>query len=177
MRRWLWLIGMLMLTGGLQAQDRVKVTPDGTRITTRQVSLLDGVPAACIALEAKGQVATIVISRGLVNRLAARDEKAIEGRISRMDFLASGRARDLLKRLSVGRDAMGCQRVRGQLPLDTTFLIGWLLEKGRAAVYTHRLTLPEPVVIVRHTDTQLFGFEEFVLLDGKVIWGYGTWVS
>jgi hypothetical protein len=34
MRRWLWLMGVLVWAGVLQAQDRTEVKPDGTRITT-----------------------------------------------------------------------------------------------------------------------------------------------
>ena len=177
MCRWIFMVGMLALAGTLQAHDRVETTPDGTRITTRQVPLLEGVPGRCIAVEATGSVATIVISRDRVDSLANRDEKALEATISRMDFLASGRARDLLKLLSGKRDSMGCQRAVSPLPLDTRYLIGWLLEKGRAAVFTHRLGLPEPVIVVRHTHTRVFGMEDFILLDGTRIWAYSTWVS
>lgn len=177
MFRWTLMVVMFALAGTLQARDHVETNPDGTRITTRQVPLLQGVPGRCIAVEATGGVATIVISRDLIDGLAGRDEKALEATISRMDFLASGRARDLLKLLSDKRDRMGCQRVVSPLPLDTRYLIGWLLEKGRAAVFTHRLGLPEPAIVVRHTHTRVFGMEDFILLDGTRIWGYSTWVS
>lgn len=70
-----------------------------------------------------------------------------------MDFLASGRARDLLKLLSHRRDRMGCQRLRDGIPTDTAYLIGWLLEQGHAAVFTQRLHQPEPAIIVRRVDT------------------------
>lgn len=177
MRRWLWLMGVFVWAGLLQAQDRTEVKPDGTRITTHQVPLLNKLPTACVALESKGGLATIVIPADELHRLATRDEKALEGKISRMDFLASGRARDLLKLLSTERDSRGCQEIRGQLPLDTTYLIGWLLEQGHAEVFTHHLNLPEPFIIVRHINTPIFGTEEFLLQDGTEIWGYGTWVS
>lgn len=176
MHRLLLLMGMFGWVGALPAQDRTVVEPDGTRIATHQVSLLTELPAPCISLEAEGGAATLVIPRNEVNRLAARDEKAVEDGISRMDFLASGRARDLLKLMSDQRDDRGCQRIRGKLPLDTTYLIGWLLEHGRVAVFTHRFHLPEPAIIVRRTDGQLSGYESFLLLDGTMIWSYGTWV-
>jgi hypothetical protein len=115
MRRWLWLMGVFVWAGVLQAQDRTEVKPDGTRITTHQVPLLDQLPTACVALESKGGLATIVIPADELDRLATRDEKALEGKISRMDFLASGRARDLLKLLSTERDSRGCQEIRGRL--------------------------------------------------------------
>lgn len=31
--------------------------------------------------------------------------------------------------------------------------------------------------MVGHANTRLFGYEDFVLLDGTVIWSYGTRVS
>jgi hypothetical protein len=71
--------------------------------------------------EGERGAATIVIPVDELKRLAARDEKAIENRISRADYLASGRARDLLKLLSDQRDSRGCRRMRGELPLDTTY--------------------------------------------------------
>jgi hypothetical protein len=177
MYRWLWLMALLVWTASLPARDHTVVQPGGTRITTHRVSLLGVLPAPCIALEARGGVATIVLSRDTVDRLAARDEHAVENKISRMDFLASGRARELLKLLVPGRDHLGCQRLRGKPTSEIAYLVGWLLEQGRAAVFTPRFSGPEPAVVVRHTDTALFGTEDFLLPDGTVIWGYGVWVS
>jgi hypothetical protein len=177
MYRLLLLIGMLVSPGALLARGRTVVKPDGTRITTQRVPLLAGLPAACVGLDVKSGAATIVIPIGELNRLADRDEEAIENNISRMDFLASGRARDLLKLLSAERDSRGCQRLRRELPMDTSYLVGWLLEQGRVAVFTHHLDLPEPAIVVRHIDGQLSGYEVFMLMDGTVIWSHGTWVS
>jgi hypothetical protein len=36
MRRWLWLMGVFVWAGVLQAQDRTEVKPDGTRITSQE---------------------------------------------------------------------------------------------------------------------------------------------
>jgi hypothetical protein len=52
-----------------------------------------------------------------------------------------------------------------------------MLEQGRAAVVTRRLGKPEPAIIVQHTDTPIFGCEDFLLLDGTKIWGYSVWVA
>lgn len=113
MHRLAWLMGLLGWMASLPAQDRMVVQPDGTRITTHQVSLLGALPAPRIALEARGGVATIVLPRETVDRLAARDEHAVENRISRLDFLASGRVRERLKLLAPGRDRLGCQPTAG----------------------------------------------------------------
>lgn len=176
MYRWLWLMGLLAWTASLPAQHRTVLQPDGTRITTHQVALPGVLPAPCIALEAQGGLATIVLPRETVDRLAARDEHALENTISRMDFLASGRARALLKLLAPGRDRLGCQRLRGKPSMETSYLVRWLLEQVHATVFTPRFSGPEPAIVVRHTSTPLFGTEDFLLLDGAVIWGYGVWM-
>ncbi|HEY0197893.1 MAG TPA: hypothetical protein VGC19_05025 [Rhodanobacter sp.] len=170
-------MGALAFSVALFAQDRNVVEPDGTRIATRTVHLLQGVPSECVSLEDHGQAATIVLPRDELERLAARNEKADDGKLDRMEFLASGRARDFLKMLGRARDGYGCIAFTGKLPQDSTYLIGWMLEQGKAAVFTKRLRLPEPVIVVRHTDTRLFGYEDFLLLDGTPIWSYGTWVT
>lgn len=177
MYRLIWLIGLFGWTASLPAQDQTVALPDGTHITTHRVSLLGALPASCIALEAKGGSATIVLPRETVDWLAARDVHAVENRVPRMEFLASGRARELLKLLVAGRDHLGCQRLRGKPSMETTFLVGWLLEQGHAAVFAPRFGGPEPAIVVRHTDTLLSGFEDFRLLDGTVIWSYSVWVS
>lgn len=55
--------------------------------------------------------------------------------------------------------------------------MGQLLEQGHATVFTRRLNLPEPMIEIRHVDTQLNGWEEFRLLDGTEIWSGTVWVS
>lgn len=72
--------GMFVWAGVLQAQDRVVVKPDGTRITTHRVPLPNGFPKGCIALDAKGGMATIVVSRERMDRFAARNEMVLQGR-------------------------------------------------------------------------------------------------
>lgn len=176
MYRLMWLIVFLGWAGSLPAQDRTVVMPDGTLVATDRVSLLGTLPTSCIALEAEGGSATIVLSRQTLELLAARDVHALERKVSRVELLASGRARELLKFLAPGRDRFGCQRLRGKPPMNTSFLVGWLLEQGRAVVFTPRFSGPEPAIIVRHTDTSVSGFEDFRLLDGTVIWSYGVWV-
>ncbi|MGP1666530.1 MAG: hypothetical protein ACTS5I_11590 [Rhodanobacter sp.] len=177
MHRLLCLVGFVFSVATLHAQEQAVTKPDGTRITTRQVPLLAGVPASCIALETRSGKATVVLSKEDLDRLAARDERAVESDISRMELLASGRARDLLKSLSSQRDSRGCQRVIGALPFDTNYLVGWLLEQGKAAVYMPQRNLPEPVIVVRRIDSQLSGYEIFSLLDGTEVWSYSVWVS
>lgn len=176
--RWL-LVGILVWAGAMPAQGRTVtvVAPDGTRVAEYRVSLSGRLPAACATLGTRGGVATIVIPIDELNRLADRDEHAIENRISRVDFLASGRARDLLKLLSTDRDSRGCKRLRGELAPDTSYLIGWLLEQGRVLVFTRNLNLPEPAIVVRHVDGQVSGYEVFALVNGTVFWSYGVWVS
>lgn len=110
-------------------------------------------------------------------RLASRDVHAAEDKISRMEFLASGRARELLALLAPGRDRFGCQRLSGEPSLETQFLVGWMLEDGRAAVLKSGSRRPEPTILVRRTDTLIMGYENFLLLDGTVVWGYSVWVS
>jgi len=80
----------------------------------------------------------------------------------------------LLRLLPTERDGRECQGARGQLSLDTTYLVGWLLEHGRVAVFTHRLSLPEPVIVVRRTDGEPSGYESFPLPDGTAILSHGV---
>ncbi|WP_139350215.1 hypothetical protein [Rhodanobacter sp. C03] len=159
------------------AQDRTPIAPSGTRVTTQTVQLLTGMPAACVSLAAEHTAAMIVLPRDELDRLAAPHTPVEEAGLMRLDLLAESRAREFLKTLGKDHDDHGCVAVRGKVSMDTGFLIGWLLEHGHALVITKRMRLPEPVVIVRHTDTRLFGYEEFLLTDDSVIWGYGTWVS
>ena len=122
MYRLICLIGLVGWAASLPAQNRKIVSPDGTRIGTRQVSLLSAVPEPCIALEAEDRSSTIVLSRNTVEWLASRDVDAVEDKISRMEFLASGRARELLASLAPSRDRFGCQRLSGEPSLETQFL-------------------------------------------------------
>jgi hypothetical protein len=179
MYRLIVLMGLLGWAALLQAQGRPVGPQEGMRITKLRVSLLGVLPASCVALESERGRATIVLPRKTLDRLAKRDEDAVEDTISRREFLASGRARELLSLLGPGRDQFGCQRLQGKPSMETSYLVGWMLEQGHAAVVTRRLGKPEPepAIIVQHTDTLIFGYEDFLLLDGTKIWGYSVWVA
>jgi hypothetical protein len=167
----------MVAAAAVYAQDRTTIAPDGTRVTTQTVHLLTDMPTACVSLPASHAAATIVLSRDELDRLAAPHMPEEDAGLKRLDLLAESRAREFLKTLGKDHDANGCVPVRGKVSMETGFLIGWLLEHGHALVITRRLRLPEPVIIVRHTDTRLFGYEDFLLTDDSVIWRYSTWVS
>lgn len=93
------------------------------------------------------------------------------------NFPRRGCARELLKFVSSQRDSRGCLNVSGELPRGVSYLIGWMSEHGHAAVFARRLNLPEPVIIVRHVETKVSRYEDFLLPDGTEIWGCGVWVS
>lgn len=147
------------------------------RIRTQEVHLAMDVPTPCVAVAAGRDVATIVLSRDELDRIAAVRTRVDASEAARLAFIAGMRARALLGQLGSARDARGCVAVQGAVPFDARFLVGQLLEQGHATVFTRGLKLPEPVLRIRHVDTLLNGWEEFRLLDGTEIWGYGTWVS
>jgi len=161
----------------LYAQDRTTVTPNGTRITAHTVQLLTSMPAACVSLPAKGSAAVIVLPRDELDRLAGPHTAVEEAGLKRVDLLAESRAREFMKTLGTGHDRHGCVAVSEMVSLETSYLIGWLLEHGHALVITQGHGLPEPAITVRHVDAKIVGWEEFLLADGRAIWSYGTWVS
>jgi len=177
MYRLIVLIALLGWSALLQAQGRPVGPQEGTRITKVRVPLLGTLPASCVALEGERGKATIVLPRKTLDWLAERDEDAVEEKISRTEFLASGRARELLSLLGAGRDQFGCQRLQGKPSMETSFLVGWMLEQGHAAVVTRRLGKPEPAIIVQHTDTLIYGYEDFLLPDGAAVWCFSVWVA
>jgi len=83
-------------------------------------------------------------------------------------------ARELQKQLGLTRDMRDCDLVVGVVSLDARFMVGHMLEQGHAVVFARRLNLPEPVLKIRHVDTLMDGWDGFRLLDGTLIWGYGT---
>lgn len=174
--RWavIW-IGMSVLS--MSARTQELKPQDGFRVTSQMVHLAEAVPVPCVAVAAQRTEATIVLSRTELEGLAAVRTRVDNSEPARLAFITGDRARALLKQIGPARDAHGCQVVQGTVPLDPGFLVGKLLEQGHATVFTKRLNLPEPVVEVRHVDTELNGREEFRLLDGTVIWSYGVWVS
>ena len=147
------------------------------QISTQEVHLAENVPVGCVAVMAEHDMATIVLSREELDRLATVSTRVDASETARLAFIAGSRARALLKQLGPARDVRGCQVVQGVVPLDARFLVGQLLEHGHATVFARRRDLPEPTIQIRHVNTPVNGLEEFLLLDGTEIWGYGTWVS
>lgn len=177
MKRFLLATVAIVAAFTLYAQDRTTVAPNGTRMTAHTVQLLTGMPAACVSLPAKGSAAVIVLPRDELDRLAGPHTAVEEAGLKRIDLLAESRAREFMKTLGTGHDRYGCVAVSEKVSLETSYLIGWLLERGHALVITNGQRLPEPVVVVRHVDAKIVGWEEFLLADGRAIWSYGTWVS
>lgn len=164
-----------VLVGAATANGRAANTQSDGRISTQDVHLAESVPVPCVAVAAERGVAMIVFSREELDRLAAVSSWRGAGEPARLALIAGSRARLLLKQLGPAHDARGCQSVQGVVPFDARFLVGQLLEKGHATVFTRRSNLPEPTLQVRHVSTLLDGRDEFVLLDGTEIWSYGTW--
>ncbi len=146
-----------------------------TRISTQEVHLAENVPVPCVSVAAEHGAATIVLSREELDRLAEVKTRLDASETARLALIAGSRARALLTQLGPRPDARGCLVVQGVVPLDTRFLVGQLLTEGHATVFTRRLNLPEPSLQIRHVSTLYDGWDEFRLLDGTEIWGYGTW--
>ena len=166
-----------LLAASTTANGRTASLQSGIRISTQKVHLAENVPVPCVAVTAEHGVATIVLSREELDRLAAVDTRVDASETARLAFLGGIRARALLEQLGPARDAHACLVVQGVVPFDSRFLVGQLLEQGHATVFIRRLNLPEPMLQIRHVNTLLNGWEEFRLLDGTEIWGYSTWVS
>jgi|GEM_PF-2500790 len=164
-----WILAMTMM-----ANSHATSSQNERRISTQKVHLAESVPVHCVAVLADHGVATIVLSREELDSLATVTTWDDSNEASRLAFIAGSRARELQKQIGLTHDIRGCALVDGVVSLDARFLVGHMLEQGHAAVIARRLNLPEPVLQIRHIDTLMDGWDEFHLLDGTQIWGYGT---
>lgn len=180
----LLLLALLAFAGRLPAQGRPVAGPDSTWVVEDRVSLLAGAPAGCIALEAVGGKAAIILPLQEVVDLAARANDArdtlravsVERPPTKVVPEPRG-ARALLKLVQPKIDGRGCRVLStDRLSMSLAAFVGGLIEVGHAAVFTHHSNLAEPALIVRRVTSEVFAYDEFVLLDGTSVWHCPLWM-
>lgn len=143
-----WL--MLACQGSAQAQASEQ-TDTTTRITLRQQ-----LAASCVSVA--GAQTTILLDRAELERLAMLKPAAaaaVEDDAQRLARLAGVRAQAVLASTGKARDRFGCAVVQeGKESADTHYLLGQLLERGHAAVWTQAPAGFAPAIEVRRVDPQ-----------------------
>ncbi len=144
------LLGMACNQCGL-AQTRAAIPATPQRIALAQTM---APPCLSIAVE---QAAISLPGNALMRAVEARRASATppKDEAQRLTWIAGGRAQGLLAIASDERDRFGCTLVdRKQVPADSMYLVGRLLESGRAAVWTDAPPGLAAAIEIRRTNPQ-----------------------
>lgn len=167
----LLLLGSLLMTASKAQQATAQPPPYRTIIP------LTVVPYPCLSVPAQG--ARILLSKADLAAISASDaQDSQKDRKQRLAFLAIGRARKLLEKASA-EDDLGCAAVSLDHTLedsDSLFLVGSLLEEGKAAVVRSGSHTPEAKILMEDYGEGA-SVERFRLVDGTVFFSLTLWVS
>jgi len=122
-------------------------------ITRQRVALAQTLAPPCVSVTV--EQATIAVSKTELER-AARAQRASadatqDDEAQRLAWVAGRRAQALLDVAGDGRDRFGCAPVAARnVPSDSLYLVGQLLERGQAAVRAHQRSGFAAAVEVEH---------------------------
>jgi len=125
------------------------VSPVENRDEEREfvVRAASAAPQPCIAVASLDKDIAILIPRKLVEKLAAAaDKRSYNNEIERLDMVFALRAKALLGAVTSVRSRLDCNRT--SIDADTQYLIGRLLNSGKAAIFDARTSRVVPSLTV-----------------------------
>jgi hypothetical protein len=144
----------------------------------RTVALLASMPTPCVSIQGSG--ARILLSRTDLIALDANHGQTYQTEAERLAMIAGNRAKSLLDAISSSRDASGCAEIsfaNGTDKQESMYLVGQLLEQGKAMVIRDGATQPELKIVVHDYNTPIMGTRSFEFVEGGAFLSYGTWVA
>lgn len=129
-----------------RADEQIQTTP-------QRVALARAIAPPCVSVAV--EQATIALSRTGLERAAQAQRAAADAmqddEPQRLAWIAGKRAQALLDAAGDGRDRFGCAAVAAKkVPSDSLYLVGQLLERGQAAVWTRQRSGFAAAVEVEH---------------------------
>ncbi|NYF19874.1 hypothetical protein HDC36_001311 [Xanthomonas sp. JAI131] len=123
--------------------------------TPQRIALAQAMAPPCLSIRV--EQATISLPGAELERAAdARHASAAmpkDEERQRLAWIAGGRAQALLAATSDARDRFGCAVVeKARVPSDALYLVGQLLERGQAAVWTNAPPGLAPAIQVERSD-------------------------
>ncbi|WP_349810822.1 hypothetical protein ABQ179_011585 [Xanthomonas dyei] len=131
--------------------------PEAEANTQQRIALTQTVTLPCLSIAL--EEGTIVLPESEVQRAAAFRRSFASAPVGnerqRLAWIAGDRAQAILAAAGDAQDRFGCAAVdAAQASGDGMYLVGDLLERGQAAVWTRAPSGFAPAITVQHTDPQ-----------------------